>query len=91
MGLVSELALPGWFCVRCRIFNGEAKERLTSCRCCGGGRPADLVDGDVVVGSAGRPLYRLVPLGSPDDRGERLRLLRLLSAGGFVLASEGDT
>ena len=87
--MIDRLILPGWFCDRCRVFNGEAKARLESCRCCDGGRPVDLTDGGVVAGSDRHPLYRLVPHGSPDDRAERFRLLRLLSAAGFVLIPEG--
>lgn len=35
------LLLPGWFCPapECGVFNGEAKEPLDECRCCGGARP----------------------------------------------------
>jgi len=33
--LVKEFILPGWICALCRAFNGEAKETLTACRCCG--------------------------------------------------------
>jgi hypothetical protein len=35
----NELALPGWMCRACRVFNGEAKETLWACRCCGAPRP----------------------------------------------------
>lgn len=28
------LVLPGWFCVKCGAFNGEAKESRTECRAC---------------------------------------------------------
>ena len=27
--------MPGWICGACRVFNGDAKERLRACRCCG--------------------------------------------------------
>lgn len=28
------IMLPGWTCLGCGAFNGDAKERLASCRCC---------------------------------------------------------
>ena len=31
------ILLPGWRC-SCGIFNGEAKDRVTACRACGGPR-----------------------------------------------------
>ena len=31
--------LPGWSCPKCFVFNGDAKEKLTACRCCGSPRP----------------------------------------------------
>lgn len=31
--------LPGWHCLHCGAFNGDAKERLEKCRCCEGVRP----------------------------------------------------
>lgn len=40
----SAIELPGWTCLKCRCFNGEAKERRMFCRHCGMGR-ADLVQG----------------------------------------------
>jgi len=27
--------LPHWTCASCGAFNGEAKEKLSACRCCG--------------------------------------------------------
>ena len=27
--------MPGWICGACGAFNGDAKERLRACRCCG--------------------------------------------------------
>lgn len=33
--LETGLILPGWFCDGCQVFNGEAKEKHTVCRCCG--------------------------------------------------------
>lgn len=33
------LTLSGWFCLICKIFNGEAKEILPICRACGATRP----------------------------------------------------
>ena len=27
--------MPGWVCGACGVFNGDAKERLRVCRCCG--------------------------------------------------------
>ena len=27
--------MPGWVCGACGVFNGDAKERLRACRCCG--------------------------------------------------------
>jgi hypothetical protein len=27
--------LPGWRCNACGAFNGDMKERLSACRCCG--------------------------------------------------------
>jgi hypothetical protein len=38
--LRTALVLPGWACTSCLVFNGEAKERLAFCRCCGVRRPA---------------------------------------------------
>lgn len=26
---------PGWWCSGCKVFNSDAKERLSACRCCG--------------------------------------------------------
>jgi hypothetical protein len=34
-----DVLLPGWQCPGCLVFNGDAKERLEACRCCGGPRP----------------------------------------------------
>lgn len=31
--------MPGWFCPKCAVFNGEVKEPLPVCRSCGGPRP----------------------------------------------------
>lgn len=31
--------MPHWICRACCAFNGEAKERLAFCRCCGAARP----------------------------------------------------
>ena len=33
-GTPDDFILPGWFCPRCEIFNGEAKETRTECRVC---------------------------------------------------------
>jgi hypothetical protein len=33
------IILPGWHCPKCQGFNGDAKERLTSCRACEAPRP----------------------------------------------------
>lgn len=30
---------PHWVCLGCGVVNGEAKERLAFCRCCGAERP----------------------------------------------------
>lgn len=38
-GHVADVQLRGWNCRSCRVFNGEEKERLTSCRSCGSARP----------------------------------------------------
>lgn len=37
------IVFAGWTCPRCRIFNGEEKERRESCRHCDGARPTGLV------------------------------------------------
>jgi hypothetical protein len=34
------MILPGWTCGSCHVFNGEAKEVLSVCRCCQAPRPA---------------------------------------------------
>jgi hypothetical protein len=31
--------LPAWTCPKCRAFNGETKEKIRACRCCGAARP----------------------------------------------------
>jgi len=40
--------LPGWFCAKCHIFTGTAKEEHLTCRCCGAPRsepePSDFHD-----------------------------------------------
>jgi hypothetical protein len=30
-----EALLPGWMCSACKAFNGDVKEKLSACRCCG--------------------------------------------------------
>jgi hypothetical protein len=30
----------GWDCPACRVFNSDARKRLTACRCCDAPRPA---------------------------------------------------
>jgi hypothetical protein len=37
------ILLPGWDCPSCRAFNGSAKEKLQTCRCCGASRPESFV------------------------------------------------
>lgn len=32
---ISAVELPGWTCLACCAFNGEARMLLTECRCCG--------------------------------------------------------
>lgn len=32
--LTTDGILPGWFCGKCKAFNGSMKELLTRCRCC---------------------------------------------------------
>lgn len=39
VALPQGVLLPGWDCPECRAFNGDAKERLTRCRCCDAARP----------------------------------------------------
>jgi hypothetical protein len=36
--LCAGLLLPGWFCSKCSVFTGTAKEELTECRACGAPR-----------------------------------------------------
>lgn len=31
----SGICLPGWWCIYCRCFNGEAREKQSTCRACG--------------------------------------------------------
>ena len=33
-GTPDDFILPGWFCLRCDVFNGEAKEARAECRVC---------------------------------------------------------
>ena len=35
----SGITLPGWDCLFCKAFNGEAKETLLVCRACGATKP----------------------------------------------------
>lgn len=35
----SGFCLPGWFCPKCRVFNGEAKSILSECRACEAPKP----------------------------------------------------
>lgn len=35
----SGLLLPGRFCPQCHAFNGDLREKLLVCRCCGAERP----------------------------------------------------
>ena len=36
---VHTFRLPAWCCPNCQAFNGESKETLHRCRCCGAVRP----------------------------------------------------
>ena len=33
-GASDDFILPGWFCPRCEVFNGEVRDKRTECRAC---------------------------------------------------------
>lgn len=43
------MILPGWSCGACGAFNGEAKERRSTCRVCDGARRAPIEEDAVGI------------------------------------------